>query len=833
MSSESPVRKQQENLKAGERRPVFLHLSPIMIPYATRKAEVAARANRATDGSPTGGVEITLTGGAAVFAQFDQNGNFRAAVDTSALPVGDHKVICSYKGDKNFEGRVEETKITVVPAELIVAAADFSRNSGDQNPVFTGTVTGLLNNDKITAIYQCEATIQSPAGSYQILPVLLDPDKKLGNYRAVLSKGTLTVAAAKTAKQTGKTTVSPGKPAGASGAKPNADVPRIEGTILDEGGKPLPRAAVAIYDSSGIKVVGSTTTNDHGKFIWRAPGKGSYYIGPQGDASRKTQVMVQSAGSVTMRFPGGPTGPQGQGSGPGGRHPRESSRDFFAYPILTENVGYSPSPASPPPGVMGGNGGMSPLGQMATNAVADVLGWKINSSDPKGFVGALTQSFTLTDVEGHVQSKWVPRSYVVQTDLAGGITGAQASLFTRAKEALDQCQPLLDGIYALDPEADPEYVKALRELAGSQMSEIVKQLGLVGGPSILRVDTYFKILLWGPAQFSGSVPTDADSLNPQSTLGSLRDECGIRFAGNPFSNSIEDEQDITNFRIIVDYMISLWQSWLNNRPYFLLGQPQGGKPAFFGTQLVLISRQFSVIAETISEVRFVCDSVFIGPSERQTLLLQFADPNTPPAFLEGVLSEIENVVTDEGPRLIRDGGRLSVNNNLLPVVESLRGMVAQIRAHQITNLHDLPDGFKTGRIGNAFDDLHSQLSSLVNLVQQVGRDLPTPERGLLVLPPAVAFGQILVGQASEPQPVTIANQTSGAFLNVHVEVSGDGFSLDPPFDDRGLDPNWAVSAFVVFEPAEAITYQGTLVVKADDQLIIVPLTGIGQTNTSD
>ena len=95
----------------------------------------------------------------------------------------------------------------------------------------------------------------------------------------------------------------------------------------------------------------------------------------------------------------------------------------------------------------------------------------------------------MTDVEGHVESTWSPRTYAVQTDLGGGITGAQASLYTRAKDALDQSLALLDGLYPLDPEADPEYVKALREMARSQMTEIVKEFGAVGLPSTLRIDT--------------------------------------------------------------------------------------------------------------------------------------------------------------------------------------------------------------------------------------------------------------------------------------------------------------------------------------------------------
>src|ERR1700720_2188686 len=86
--------------------------------------------------------------------------------------------------------------------------------------------------------------------------------------------------------------------------------------------------------------------------------------------------------------------------------------DISAFPLLTEEVGYPPSPlARPSGGPSVGVPGASPLGQIAAKAVADVLGWKPKAGDAKGFVGALTQAFTLTEVEGHIESKWAPRSY--------------------------------------------------------------------------------------------------------------------------------------------------------------------------------------------------------------------------------------------------------------------------------------------------------------------------------------------------------------------------------------------------------------------------------------
>jgi hypothetical protein len=450
--------------------------------------------------------------------------------------------------------------------------------------------------------------------------------------------------------------------------------------------------------------------------------------------------------AIARRVPGG---------GPTGQIVRDVE-DAIAYPILTEQVSAQPAAPMPVTGMPGPSAGS--IGQIASKAVTDVLGWKVNASDPKGFVGALTQAFTLTEVEGHTEATWVPRTYAVQTDLGGGITGAQASLYTRAKQALDSSLPLLDGLYALDPEADPEYVKALREMARSQMAEIVKELGAAGGPSVLRVDTYFKILLNQDTQ-TPNAPVQADPDKIGGTLGSIRDTYGIFFENNPFSNSIEDEQDITNFRVISDYMTSLAQSWISNRKFFLLVTPGAQQQAFFGTQLVLISRQLSVIADTVNEVRFVLDSVFIGASERQTLLLVFPDnANTPPMFLEDILNEVVDFVSDEGPRLLRDGGRIAVTNNILPVVDTLQNLVEL--AHDPANIDQLPDGFKTVRVRNALDDLADQLQTLFNLSQQVGQDVPAPE-------PPVSGALSVTGVI--PSPDTNANKQVPAL------IAGTGF----------------------------------------------------------
>jgi hypothetical protein len=87
-------------------------------------------------------------------------------------------------------------ELAITPAELTVFADNANRTYGQANPVFSGTIEGLQNGDDITATYQSSATPSSPAGSYSIVPSLLDPQGRLVNYSVSSSSGTLTVAPA-------------------------------------------------------------------------------------------------------------------------------------------------------------------------------------------------------------------------------------------------------------------------------------------------------------------------------------------------------------------------------------------------------------------------------------------------------------------------------------------------------------------------------------------------------------------------------------------------------------------------------------------------------------
>jgi hypothetical protein len=96
----------------------------------------------------------------------------------------------------DYTNAVGSVSLAVSPAPLTVTAANASRAYGQNNPAFTGAITGVTNGDNITATYGCSATAASPAGTYSIIPSLLDPGNLQTNYQVTLVNGTLTVTLA-------------------------------------------------------------------------------------------------------------------------------------------------------------------------------------------------------------------------------------------------------------------------------------------------------------------------------------------------------------------------------------------------------------------------------------------------------------------------------------------------------------------------------------------------------------------------------------------------------------------------------------------------------------
>jgi hypothetical protein len=153
--------------------------APGAITYGTAlgAAQLNATVTGVAGGSPAGAISYDVAAGAA-------------------LPAGDHTLTVTAAETANYNAASQGVTLHVNKAALTVTVDDASRAYGDANPALTGTVTGVVAGDNITASFGTAATGTSPAGDYAITATLSDPDGRLANYTVSSPDGTLHVSKA-------------------------------------------------------------------------------------------------------------------------------------------------------------------------------------------------------------------------------------------------------------------------------------------------------------------------------------------------------------------------------------------------------------------------------------------------------------------------------------------------------------------------------------------------------------------------------------------------------------------------------------------------------------
>jgi hypothetical protein len=513
-------------------------------------------------------------------------------------------------------------------------------------------------------------------------------------------------------------------------------------TVTTTDGKPAPGKLVEVQTSPATTpptVVAAGVTGADGTVTLNLDASGTYtvvvypYPGMTGQPIQST-VSVNSVAYGSTSVP--PTVSGGGGGGGGGAGGNgEAVPDLQSYPVLTEEVPAGVLPTTTGPATAGPVGGTSQLGLRADSAIREVLSWRTKADDPKGFVAALNQAFDLKEVEGHTEWTWTPRSYTVQTDM-GALTGAQASIYTRAKVALDQSLPLLSGLYPLVPNVEPEDLATVQAVVSTQFTALVNELGVVGGPRVPRVDELFKLLL-------GDEHPDARHRRPVEIVGGSLGLVRKRFGfDRRYVTTVDDEQDLTNYYIVVDYVYGLRESWKEEKNYFIRNGVNPEFAPFFGTQLVLLSRGLDMVAQSVQDAYFAMDSVFMGDAERQISQLNFRNvtvqvpdpkaggfdpytfpPDTSGLFVAELLDWVNRAVSDELPRLLQDAGKDGLES-LLSYMERLRKFVhaaipAISPAVRSPVTRGLPPGYHTPRVNRAMRLLADGLDETYKLAQQL------------------------------------------------------------------------------------------------------------------
>ena len=428
---------------------------------------------------------------------------------------------------------------------------------------------------------------------------------------------------------------------------------------------------------------------------------------------RTAAAKTAPARTAVTRKPGGPRGFGGSGNGgsgnggPGGNgnghRPGFSGNPWDqTFPIFTvEGSTLKPTlPDDQTPNV--------------TAVLRDLLGWRPVPGDAKAFSAALEASFKLTQVEGHVESQYVPRGFSMQADL-GSVTGGQASLYARARAGLEHILQLLAGLTPLQPAFDQENNEATRALIRNEITRIVEELGQPGGPRQVLVDASFAVLLG----------TDEDVLtNPklpdlvEGQLGELRDRFGLT-AENV--NTVEDERIRTSFWTLADEIQDLGRAW-----HTFTTIQTGTSVGFLGTDFVLISRLMEAASEQVDEFEEVLDSVLVGAAERQTITLDDTG-----LTLDGLLEWTRRFLREDGRSYLTDSGRIGLQKAFEPTAARLvdtyrRTLVVPLELEDDDVLlttaspaDNLPDGLSAARCKLALLSLFRQLDEIHEIAARV------------------------------------------------------------------------------------------------------------------
>jgi hypothetical protein len=377
-----------------------------------------------------------------------------------------------------------------------------------------------------------------------------------------------------------------------------------------------------------------------------------------------------------------------------------------------------------------GQGGS--LQQIVDGALGEVLGRNLKTGDAKMLLASLTQAFSAKESNGRTDYVWTPRAYAsVQTELGGMLTGAQASLYHRAKVALNEMLPLLNKLYPMDSAADPQNIEAARSIVRTEITELVNEMGTQGGPRAHRVETLFQLLIG-----------DVDATEPERVGGQLKDLADMFGLTRSRINTVDEEQNYSNFLIIRDYIVSLrssWNAYIDN----------SGAGAFVGPQLVLLSQSLSVVAESVQEVYRIMDLVFLGPAERQAVWIDFTqalDPElrkgnypgiafllpdrtgypisktlqlVPPMTVESLLSWAWQAATKEWPILAKEGGKLGIAKTIAQTADRLMILIQAASYVPIQNT-----AFRRAGVLRALRDLAFQVYQVKRLAEALITPLP-------------------------------------------------------------------------------------------------------------
>jgi MBG domain (YGX type) len=171
---------------------VYSAAVPVSIVVTVTQAPLTVTVNGAnkvygTANPPFSGTISGLVNGDLVTATY-------SSTATSTSPVGNYAITAILSGAAavNYSPAITPATLTITKAALAAAANNQAVAFGAAIPALTGTLTGVVAGDGITASFSSVAQ-GSAVGTYPIVAALSDPNSKLSNYNSTLTNGALVI----------------------------------------------------------------------------------------------------------------------------------------------------------------------------------------------------------------------------------------------------------------------------------------------------------------------------------------------------------------------------------------------------------------------------------------------------------------------------------------------------------------------------------------------------------------------------------------------------------------------------------------------------------------
>jgi parallel beta-helix repeat protein len=171
-----------------------------IVTYGSEITCVATVVRGSGDKTPAGNVSWTTTGSGSfvtspcVLSGSDGTSTCSVIYTPSSVGSGSHLLTAAYEGDPNFFSSTGNQTVTVEKKAASVTPNAVSKIYGDLDPALSGTLSGFLIADGVTATYS-RTTGETVAGSPYTISATLSPTDVLANYNITNNTADFTITA--------------------------------------------------------------------------------------------------------------------------------------------------------------------------------------------------------------------------------------------------------------------------------------------------------------------------------------------------------------------------------------------------------------------------------------------------------------------------------------------------------------------------------------------------------------------------------------------------------------------------------------------------------------